>query len=67
MQSLWFYEMREDFSVNLNDLLRRWRALTHKDELDQELDEELQLSSRSRHRAKHQKRHELRKTHVTRH
>jgi putative ABC transport system permease protein len=27
--------------VNLKDLLRRWRALTHHDELDQELDEEL--------------------------
>ena len=31
------------FSVNLKDLLRRWRALTHKDELDQELDEELRF------------------------
>ena len=30
-------------SVNLKDLLRRWRALTHKDELDQELDEELRF------------------------
>jgi putative ABC transport system permease protein len=29
--------------VNLKDLLRRWRALTHRDELDQELDEELRF------------------------
>ncbi|HEV8428826.1 MAG TPA: ABC transporter permease [Pyrinomonadaceae bacterium] len=29
--------------MNLSDLLRRWRALTHKDELDQELDEEMQF------------------------
>jgi predicted permease len=29
--------------VNLKDLLRRWRALTNKDELDQELDEELRF------------------------
>jgi putative ABC transport system permease protein len=29
--------------VNLNDLLRRWRALIHQDELDQELDEELRF------------------------
>jgi putative ABC transport system permease protein len=29
--------------VNLNDLLRRWRALTHKDELDHELDEEMRF------------------------
>src|SRR5215813_7830434 len=29
--------------VNLKDLLRRWRALTHHDELDQELDEELRF------------------------
>src|ERR1044072_4922573 len=35
--------MREVFSVNLKDLLRRWRALTHHDELDQELDEELRF------------------------
>lgn len=27
----------------LSDLLRRWRALTHKDELEQELDEEMQF------------------------
>ena len=27
--------------MNLKDLLRRWRALTHRDELEQELDEEL--------------------------
>jgi putative ABC transport system permease protein len=29
--------------VNLKDLLSRWRALTHHDELDQELDEELRF------------------------
>jgi predicted permease len=29
--------------VNLKDLLRRWRALTHHDEMDQELDEELRF------------------------
>ncbi len=29
--------------MNLNNLLRRWRALTHKDEMDQELDEEMQF------------------------
>ena len=29
--------------MNLKDLLRRWRALTHHDELDQELDEELRF------------------------
>jgi len=29
--------------VNLKDLLRRWRALTHRDELDQNLDEELRF------------------------
>ena len=29
--------------MNLKDLLRRWRALTHKDELEQELDEEMQF------------------------
>ena len=29
--------------MNLSDLLRRWRALSHKDELDQELDEEMQF------------------------
>jgi putative ABC transport system permease protein len=29
--------------VNLKDLLRRWRALTHKDEMDEELDEELRF------------------------
>jgi len=29
--------------VNLKDLLRRWRALTHHHELDQELDEELRF------------------------
>src|ERR1700741_2859093 len=29
--------------MNLSDLLRRWRALRHKDELDHELDEELQF------------------------
>ena len=29
--------------MNLSDLLRRWRALTHKDEMDQELDEEMQF------------------------
>ena len=29
--------------MNLNDLLRRWRALTHKDELDHELDEEMRF------------------------
>jgi putative ABC transport system permease protein len=29
--------------VNLTDLLRRWRALTHKEELDHELDDELRF------------------------
>src|ERR1041384_5800751 len=29
--------------MNLSDLFRRWRALTHKNELDQELDEEVQF------------------------
>ncbi|HEY0366903.1 MAG TPA: ABC transporter permease, partial [Pyrinomonadaceae bacterium] len=29
--------------MKLKDLLRRWRALTHQDELDQELDEELRF------------------------
>src|ERR1044072_451416 len=29
--------------MNLKDLLRRWRALTHHDDLDQELDEELRF------------------------
>jgi hypothetical protein len=29
--------------MNLSDLFRRWRALTHKDEMDQELDEEMQF------------------------
>src|SRR6185369_2774183 len=29
--------------MNLSDLLRRWRALTHKDEMNQELDEEMQF------------------------
>ena len=29
--------------MNFKDLLRRWRALTHRDELDQELDEELRF------------------------
>ncbi|HEX5603858.1 MAG TPA: ABC transporter permease [Pyrinomonadaceae bacterium] len=29
--------------MNLKDLLRRWRALTHRDELDQDLDEELRF------------------------
>jgi hypothetical protein len=29
--------------MNLSTLLRRWRALTHKDELEQELDEEMQF------------------------
>jgi len=29
--------------MNLSDLLRRWRALTHKNELDHELDEEMQF------------------------
>ena len=29
--------------MNLKDLFRRWRALTHKDRLDHELDEELQF------------------------
>ena len=29
--------------MNLNDLLRRWRALTHKAEMDQELDEEMRF------------------------
>ena len=29
--------------MNFKDLLRRWRALTHQDELDQELDEELRF------------------------
>jgi putative ABC transport system permease protein len=31
------------FEMNLGDLLRRWRALTHKNELDQELNEEVQF------------------------
>ena len=29
--------------MNLNDLLRRWRALTHKGEMEQELDDELRF------------------------
>jgi putative ABC transport system permease protein len=29
--------------MSLKDLLRRWRALTHRDDLDQELDEELRF------------------------
>jgi putative ABC transport system permease protein len=29
--------------MNLGDLLRRWRALTHKDQLEHELDEEMQF------------------------
>ena len=29
--------------MNLSDLFRRWRALTHKNELEQELDEEVQF------------------------
>ena len=29
--------------MNLSDLFRRWRALTHKDDLEQELDEEMQF------------------------
>ena len=29
--------------MSLKDLLRRWRALTHRDELDQELDDELRF------------------------
>ncbi len=29
--------------MNLKDLFRRWRALTHKDQLDQELDEEMRF------------------------
>jgi len=29
--------------MNLSDLFRRWRALTHKNEMDQELDEEVQF------------------------
>ena len=29
--------------MNLTDLLRRWRALTHKDELDEELNEEMRF------------------------
>ena len=29
--------------MNFKDLLRRWRALIHRDELDQELDEELRF------------------------
>ena len=29
--------------MNLSDLLRRWRALTHKNEMDRELDEEMQF------------------------
>ncbi len=29
--------------MNLSDLFRRWRALTHKNEMDQELDEEMQF------------------------
>ena len=35
--------MPEDLPVNLSDLLRRWRALTHKSEMDQELDDELRF------------------------
>lgn len=29
--------------MNLSDLIRRWRALTHKNEMDQELDDEMQF------------------------
>ena len=29
--------------MNLGDLFRRWRALTHKNEMDQELDQEVQF------------------------
>ncbi|HVI69872.1 MAG TPA: permease prefix domain 1-containing protein, partial [Pyrinomonadaceae bacterium] len=29
--------------MNLNDLLRRWRALTRKNEMDHELDEEMRF------------------------
>ena len=29
--------------MNLSDLLRRWRALTHQDEMNRELDEEMQF------------------------
>src|SRR5918995_997863 len=35
--------MPEDSAMNLSDLFRRWRALTHKDQMDQELDEEMQF------------------------
>lgn len=35
--------MREDPVMNLGDLLRRWRALTHKEDLEKELDEELRF------------------------
>src|ERR1044071_6843624 len=35
--------MHEDLKVNINDLLRRWRALTHKAEMDEELDEEMRF------------------------
>ena len=29
--------------MNLSSLLRRWRALTHQDEMEQELDEEMRF------------------------
>ena len=35
--------MREVLPVGLSSLLSRWRALSHKKELDTELDEELQF------------------------
>src|SRR5688500_18207945 len=35
--------MPEDPATNLSNLFRRWRALTHKEEMDQELDEEMRF------------------------
>jgi predicted permease len=35
--------MRKEFFVNLSNLLRRWRALIHRDEMEQELDEEMRF------------------------
>jgi predicted permease len=44
MRSPWFYEMPDkDTAVNLSNLLRRWRALTHKEQLEHELDDEMRF------------------------